>query len=105
MFAEAKEPLEADDWLRTIERKFAALHVPAAEMVNFATYMLEGAAGAWWESHLALLAPEHVVTWEDFCTAFRAAYISQAIMDLKRREFLELTQGDKDIIPDRKSVV
>ena len=26
-FREAKEPLDADDWLRTVERKFAALHV------------------------------------------------------------------------------
>ena len=37
-FAFAKEPLDADDWLRALERKFAALHVPVAEQVNFATY-------------------------------------------------------------------
>ena len=30
-FAFAKEPLDADDWLRALERKFSALHVPAAE--------------------------------------------------------------------------
>src|SRR5664279_3533729 len=29
-FAEAKEPLEDDDWLRTTERKFVALQVPDA---------------------------------------------------------------------------
>ena len=51
-FSEAKEPLDADDWLRAIERKFAALHVPVAEQVNFATYLLTGAAGSWWESHV-----------------------------------------------------
>ena len=28
-FAFAKEPLDADDWLRALERKFAVLHVPA----------------------------------------------------------------------------
>ena len=49
-FAEAREPLDADDWLRALERKFAALHVPAVEQVNFATYLLNGAAG-------------HVFTW------------------------------------------
>ena len=32
-FAFAKEPLDADDWLRALERKFAALRVPAAEQV------------------------------------------------------------------------
>ena len=45
-FANAKEPLEADDWLRALERKFDALHVPAAEHVNFATYLLAGPAAA-----------------------------------------------------------
>ena len=44
-FAYAKEPLDADDWLRALERQFAALHVPVAEQVNFATYLLTGTAG------------------------------------------------------------
>ena len=30
-FSEAREPLDTDDWLQALERKFAALHVPAAE--------------------------------------------------------------------------
>jgi len=37
IFTHSKEPLDADDWLRTIERKFNALHVPAGDHVNFAT--------------------------------------------------------------------
>ena len=65
-FALAKEPLDADDWLRALERKFAALHVPATEQVNFATYLLMGAAGSWWESHVAMAAADHVFTWEEF---------------------------------------
>ena len=44
-FSNPKEPLDADDWLRSVQRKFAAHHVPAAEHVNFATYLLEGPAG------------------------------------------------------------
>ena len=62
-FADSKGPLDADDWLKTIERKFNALRVQARDHVNFATYKLEGAAGAWWEGFLALQAPEHEVTW------------------------------------------
>ena len=61
-FAFAKEPLEADDWLRAMERKFAALHVPEAEHVNFATYLLTGSAAAWWESHMSMAAAGHVLT-------------------------------------------
>ena len=47
VFAESQEPIDADDWLRTIERKFFALHVHDSDRVNFATYQLEGAAGVW----------------------------------------------------------
>ena len=62
-FASAKEPLEADDWLHAMKRKFGALHVPEAEHVNFATYLLSGSAGAWWESHMSMSAPGRVYTW------------------------------------------
>src|SRR5664279_5495686 len=96
-FAEAKEPLEADDWLRTTERKFVALQVPDASRVNFETYLLEGAAGSWWESYQAVYPPDYAFTWEEFRAAFRAAYIPQAVMDVKRKEFLELNQGRMDV--------
>ena len=59
-FSNPKEPLDADDWLRSIQRKFAAHHVPAAEHVNFATYLLEGPAGVWWEGYLAQIGRAHV---------------------------------------------
>ena len=94
-FADSKEPLDADDWLRTIERKLITLCVHECDRVNFATYKLEGAAGAWREGFLALQAPGHEVTWAEFC----AAYIPKAVMDGKRKEFLELTQGKMDIEP------
>ncbi|XP_071678247.1 uncharacterized protein [Lolium perenne] len=97
VFTHPKEPLDADDWLRTIERKFNVLHVPPGERVNFATYQLEGAAGSWWEGFLALQAPGHDVTWEEFVTAFHAAYIPKTVMDIKRREFLDFSQGKLDV--------
>ena len=91
-FANAKEPLEADDWLRALERKFSALHVPAAEHVNFSTYLLAGPAAAWWEiSHVSLSPAGRVFTWAEFRTGFRAAFIPQAVIDKKRKEFMDLS--------------
>ena len=89
-FSEAKEPLDADDWLWALERKFAALHVPVAEHVNFATYLLNGAAGSWWESHVAMFAAGHVFTWEAFRAAFRAAYIPKPVLPPSVISFLYL---------------
>ena len=96
-FSNPKEPLDADDWLRSVQRKFAAHHVPAAEHVNFATYLLEGPAGVWWEGVLALHPPGHVVTWDEFYTVFREKYIPKTVMDGMRKKFQSLTQGKMDI--------
>ena len=86
-FSNPKEPLDADDWLRSVQRKFAAHHVPAVEHVNFATYLLEGPARVWWDGVLALHEPDHVVTWDEFRTAFREKYIPKTVMDGMRKKF------------------
>jgi hypothetical protein len=54
VFSYSTEPLDADYWLRTIERKLQAAHVAQADWVTFAAYHLEGAAGSWWENFLAM---------------------------------------------------
>ena len=96
-FSNPREPLDADDWLRSVKRKFDAHHVPVAEHVNFATYLLEGPAGVWWDGVLALHEPGHVVTWDEFRTVFREKYIPKTVMDGMRRKFQSLTQGKMDM--------
>src|SRR3954471_20405011 len=54
IFQFSSEPLEADDWLRTIERKLDTTHVSPNDRVIFAAYFLEGAALQWWENYVAM---------------------------------------------------
>src|SRR3954469_4462009 len=49
VFSYSTEPLDTDDWLRSIERKLHSGHVADGGRVNYATYHLEGAASSWWE--------------------------------------------------------
>src|SRR3954468_423612 len=65
------EPLDADDWLRSLERKLETAHVAPGDRVLFALYFLEGAALQWWEIFLAMQLVGHVVTWQDFSDDFR----------------------------------
>jgi hypothetical protein len=65
--------------------------------VTFAAYHLEGAAGSWWENFLAMQTAEHVVTWQEFKTAFRGYHIPEGLMELKREEFLKLKQGNGSV--------
>jgi hypothetical protein len=42
----AKDPLEADDWLRTTKSKFGLLHCTEYQKTLYATQQLRGSAGA-----------------------------------------------------------
>ena len=97
VFSYSAEPLDADYWLRTMERKLEVAHVAQADWVTFAAYHLEGAAGSWWENFLAMQAAEHVVTWQEFKDAFRGFHIPEGLMELKREEFLKLKQGNGSV--------
>src|SRR3954469_24699754 len=87
------EPLDADDWLRSIERKLETAHVAPGDRVLFAAYFLEGAALLWWENFSAMQPVGHVVTWQEFSDDFRGYHIPDQLMERKREEFCNLTQG------------
>jgi hypothetical protein len=53
-FTKSTEPLDADDWLRTIENKLEYAGVGENEKVLYATHFLAAAAGAWWENVRAM---------------------------------------------------
>ena len=68
-------------------------NVAPASYVTFAAYHLKGPAAQWWESHRRMLPAGTVTTWLEFQTAFRARHIPQGLMDKKKKEFRNLTQG------------
>ena len=50
VFSQRVNPLDADDWIRSIENNLEVAHVGDNEKVVYATHYLSGAARAWWES-------------------------------------------------------
>jgi hypothetical protein len=99
-FSKAEEPLDADAWLHTIESKFALLTIPCADSskAHFAAQQLRGAARIWWDNFCAMQPAGHVISWEEFWTAFRAHYIPEGLMERKLNEFLALTQGTSTVL-------
>jgi len=98
VFTKADEPLEAGDWLRTMEHKFSLIRYSETQKPLFAAQQLRGAAGAWWKNFLAIQNPGHQVTWAEFKDAFRTHYIPEGLMAMKAEEFLALQQGDKSVM-------
>src|SRR3954471_1682533 len=97
VFRCSSEPLDADDWLRSIERKLETAHVSPDDRVMFVAYFLEGAAGEWWESFVAIQPDGHVVTWQEFRDAFQGYHILDELMERKREEFCTLSQGSMTV--------
>ncbi|KAK1679210.1 hypothetical protein QYE76_040058 [Lolium multiflorum] len=100
MFSKTEEPLDADDWLQTMENNLEVAGVEAAEKVLFATHYLSGPARAWWTSARAMNAGQ-MMTWEDFKLKFSKYHVPQGLIKKMRDEFRELKQGRMTVVEYR----
>nr|ABA98765.1 retrotransposon protein, putative, Ty3-gypsy subclass [Oryza sativa Japonica Group] len=96
-FSSTTNPMEANDWLRAIEKKLNLLQCNDQEKVAFATHQLQGPASAWWDNYVVTRPDATEVTWAKFCQSFRKAQIPEGIMAQKKREFRALHQGTRTV--------
>ena len=88
-FEGSPDPLDADDWLKEVERKLNLANIPGPDRVRFATHQLKGVVADWWDNFAAAHDDPQDLTWVEFTEAFRAAHIPSGVMEVKRSEFLE----------------
>jgi len=84
VFTHSADPMEADDWLRAVERQLNIAQCYDLKKVLYASGQLQIAAQTWWESYQAARsnnAPP--VTLLEFCRDFRARHINEGMMELK----------------------
>ena len=62
-FSFADDPLEADDWLRTMEKKLELARVDELDKVLFSTHYLEGPANVWWDNQKTARGDGPPATW------------------------------------------
>jgi hypothetical protein len=62
MFAHSSDPMDAEDWLRTVERELHTAQCDDREKVLYGPRLLRGAARYWWESYLATHANPDAIT-------------------------------------------
>jgi hypothetical protein len=93
-FAGSSNPLDADDWLRTVKRKLEAIGCPKDQRVHLAAHQLSGMALSWWDTFSAAMRN---ATWAEFEAAFREHHVPSGTIQLKDEEFRELTQGGRSV--------
>ncbi|KAK1648293.1 hypothetical protein QYE76_066098 [Lolium multiflorum] len=100
VFSKTEEPLDADDWLQTMENNLEVAGVDENEKVLFATHYLAGPARAWWTSARALNAGQ-MMTWADFKLKFSKYHVPPGLIKKMRDEFRELKQGRMSVVEYR----
>ena len=75
IFKVAKEPLQADEWLNTIEQKFRLLRVTEHQKTEYVSHQLQGPARIWWTHFLSSLPTNAQVMWNQFKLALRGQHI------------------------------
>lgn len=96
-FTQVVDPMEADDWLRTIENKLDIARTEEGDKVPFATHYLEGFVAIWWDNTKAMWPADEEITCDKFKEEFCTYHILAGILKVKQREFLALTQGNLSV--------
>ena len=97
VFKEASEPLEADEWINTMEQKFRLLRMTEELKAKYVAHQLEGPAEIRWSHHCTTYPEGTPITWNCFTIAFRGNYIPLGLVEMKVGEFMKLSQGTKTV--------
>ncbi|KAL0544458.1 hypothetical protein IC582_019573 [Cucumis melo] len=85
-------------WLSSLETIFRYMKCPEDQKVQCAIFMLTDRGTAWWETTERMLGGDvSQITWQQFKESFYAKFFSASLRDAKRKEFLNLEQGDMTV--------
>nr|ABG66286.1 retrotransposon protein, putative, Ty3-gypsy subclass [Oryza sativa Japonica Group] len=96
-FSQTVEPVEADDWLKDVDRKLNLVQCTPVEKTLYASHQLRGPAADWWENYCNAHPEPTNIAWAEFATAFRAAHVPESAIDMKKEEFNKLKQGNNSV--------
>jgi hypothetical protein len=97
IFREATEPLDAEEWINTMEDKFRLLRLTEVLKAEYAAHQLQGPTEMWWKQYRNTFPPNTQITWAEFAEAMRGVYIPRGLTEMKMQEFLALNQGTRTL--------
>jgi hypothetical protein len=92
-FSHYMEPMDVDDWLKTIEKKIQVIQCNNWEKVLLASPQPTGPIADWWDAYVEALEEPDTINWNKFKMAFWSHYVPQGVIKLKKKEFQDLKQG------------
>jgi hypothetical protein len=81
--------MDADDWLKSIEKKLQVVQCTNREKVLLASHQLSALAADWWDAYVKAHEEPESINWPEFRDAFYAYLVPQGVIELKK-EFQNL---------------
>jgi hypothetical protein len=85
--------MDAEDWLKLVEKKLEIAQCSDHEKVLFVAYQLFGVAIDWWETYRNTHPNAETTNWNEFKARFKTHYVPHDTLKLKKKEFSDLDQG------------
>jgi hypothetical protein len=89
--------MDADDWLKSVEKKLQVVHCNNREKVLLAAHQLSSPAVNWWDAYVEALEEPESINWPEFRAAFRAHHVPQGVIKLKKKEFHDPKKGSMSV--------
>jgi hypothetical protein len=96
-FSHSIEPMDAGDWLKTIEKKLQVVQCTNRERVLSIAHQLVGPAADWWDTYVEAHEEPETINWQEFSNNFRTHHVLFGMMKLKKKEFEDLKQGSMSV--------
>jgi hypothetical protein len=89
-FSHCVEPMDTDDWLKTVEKKLQIVQCNNREKVLLVSHQLVGPAADWWDAYVEAHEEPNSINWNEFKAVFHSNHVPEGIMKLKKKVFEDL---------------
>jgi hypothetical protein len=89
-FSHAVEPMDVDDWVKSIEKKLQVVQCNKHEKVLLASHRHSGPAADGWDAYMEAHEEPESTNWPEFRAAFCAHHVPQGVIKLKKKELQDL---------------
>jgi hypothetical protein len=86
-FSFAMDPMDTDDWLKSVEKKLQMVQCNNYEKVLLASHQISGPAADWWYAYVEAHEKPESINWPEFRATFCAHHVPQGVIKLKKNEF------------------
>jgi hypothetical protein len=86
-FSHSVGPMDADDWLKIVEKKLQVVQCNNREKVLFVAHQLVEPAADRWDVYVEAQEEPKTINWQEFKNSFRSHHVPLGVMKLKKKEF------------------